>query len=388
MKYPQLSLTTFIVVQSITKCDAFNIAGSQRNPLSMQRQSKDVTFQSFAATLEETDTSSSTLQETDTPSSTLEKTDTPTSTLQELDMSLLSGMNGNPDNGNQKQQQKDSSKSKITVVSGNHVIAWDERLNEMVIKESDDGKELKLSDIVYEDVVEHTNDETFNEHDSSSNHSSFSSEMNNSNLLLKNLNGVKMTNSNDVIRTKPQEGTEGKETIRKDVKLSSSSAENTSSESKTSLTERIANSGVASAAAMATAAVNAAVSMKTLEAPSTQKSYIALDKSQTIIDEDGLPLRYDKDAIETYWKKEKGALNKRWGYFVSKTVPFLTRLTTLFIKDGKIDEQYIPELSRQARIDLQDLGPTFIKAGQMMSVRPDVLPQVSKITFHKRRSII
>jgi predicted unusual protein kinase regulating ubiquinone biosynthesis (AarF/ABC1/UbiB family) len=32
-------------------------------------------------------------------------------------------------------------------------------------------------------------------------------------------------------------------------------------------------------------------------------------------------------------------------------------------------------LSERARIDLQDLGPTFIKAGQMMSVRPDVLPQ-------------
>ena len=28
-------------------------------------------------------------------------------------------------------------------------------------------------------------------------------------------------------------------------------------------------------------------------------------------------------------------------------------------------------------MDLQDLGPTFIKAGQMMSVRPDVLPQAT-----------
>ena len=142
-----------------------------------------------------------------------------------------------------------------------------------------------------------------------------------------------------------------------------------------SFAERVANSGVASAAAMATAAVNAAVSMKTLTAPDVSKSYIALSDEVTI-DEDGLPLVYDKEAIETYWKKEKGALNKRWGVFVGKAVPFLTRLTTLFIKDGKIDEKYIPELSQQARIDLQDLGPTFIKAGQMMSVRPDVLPQV------------
>jgi aarF domain-containing kinase len=139
--------------------------------------------------------------------------------------------------------------------------------------------------------------------------------------------------------------------------------------------DQLTNSGVASAAAMATAAVNAAVSMRPLEAPRVdQKSFIALDKSQSEIDEEGLPLVYDKDLIEAYWTKERGALNQRWGYFVSKAVPFLTKLTTLFIRDGKIVDAEIPELSRRARIDLQDLGPTFIKAGQMMSVRPDVLP--------------
>ena len=46
----------------------------------------------------------------------------------------------------------------------------------------------------------------------------------------------------------------------------------------------------------------------------------------------------------------------------------------LFIRDGKIVDAEIPALSKRARLDLQDLGPTFIKAGQMMSVRPDVLP--------------
>lgn len=138
--------------------------------------------------------------------------------------------------------------------------------------------------------------------------------------------------------------------------------------------ERLTNSGVASAAAMATAAVNAAVSMKSLEAPDVTKSYIALDKTQQELDEEGLPLVYDKDVIEAYWSKERGALNKRWGYFVGKAVPFLTKLTTLFIRDGKISDEEIPALSKQARMDLQDLGPTFIKAGQMMSVRPDVLP--------------
>ena len=85
--------------------------------------------------------------------------------------------------------------------------------------------------------------------------------------------------------------------------------------------------------------------------------------------------------IELYWKKERGALNQRWNFFVGKAVPFLTRLTALFIKDGKIEDKYIGELSKQARIDIQELGPTFIKAGQMMSVRPDVLPPVSWVYF-------
>lgn len=138
---------------------------------------------------------------------------------------------------------------------------------------------------------------------------------------------------------------------------------------------RFANSGVMGAAAMATAAVNAAVAMKTLEAPDVTKSYIALDTNKAQVDGDGLPLQYDKQLIEAYWAKERGALNKRWGQFVGKAVPFFTKVVTLFIRDGEIKESEIPALSRQARLDLQDLGPTFIKAGQMMSVRPDVLPQ-------------
>ena len=187
--------------------------------------------------------------------------------------------------------------------------------------------------------------------------------------------GIRTIQMNDLAKT--TESPKGqKETNNVKEEIPNFQEEVTSgSDGTASFAERVANSGVASAAAMATAAVNAAVSMKTLSAPDVTKSYIALS-DQVTIDEDGLPLVYDKEAIETYWKKEKGALNKRWGVFVGKAVPFLTRLTTLFIKDGKIDEKYIPELSKQARIDLQDLGPTFIKAGQMMSVRPDVLPQV------------
>jgi predicted unusual protein kinase regulating ubiquinone biosynthesis (AarF/ABC1/UbiB family) len=150
-------------------------------------------------------------------------------------------------------------------------------------------------------------------------------------------------------------------------------------EKEISFRDRLANSGAASAAAMATAAVNAAVSMRTLEAPDIEKSYVSLDLSDEgrTLDEEGLPRVYDKDLIQKYWVKERGALNQRWGVFVGKAVPFLSKLVTLFIRDGKIVESEIPALSRQARLDIEELGATFIKAGQMMSIRPDVLPQAT-----------
>ena len=185
------------------------------------------------------------------------------------------------------------------------------------------------------------------------------------------INGVKMTSSKNNMKRKIQDEVED------DYELRVAEQNETNLGSKTSFTDKISSSGAVSAAAVATAAVNAAVSMKSLTAPSVDKSYISLDKTDKEIDEEGLPLVYDKDLIEQYWKKERGALNQRWSYFVGKAVPFLTRLVTLFISEGEINERHIPGLSRQARLDLQDLGPTFIKAGQMMSVRPDVLPQAT-----------
>eukprot|EP00804_Cyclotella_cryptica_P025632 CCRYP_002844-RA/>CCRYP_002844-RA protein AED:0.03 eAED:0.03 QI:448/1/1/1/1/1/4/272/975 len=183
------------------------------------------------------------------------------------------------------------------------------------------------------------------------------------------INGVKMTSSKQTLKRKIT--AEQDDNIPTIEPISNSG-------NKNNFADRLANSGAVSAAAMATAAVNAAVSMKTLTAPSTDKSYISLDSgSKPATDTDGLPLVYDKDLIEAYWKKERGALNQRWSYFVGKAVPFLTKLVALFISEGEINERHIPALSRQARMDLQDLGPTFIKAGQMMSVRPDVLPQAT-----------
>lgn len=192
------------------------------------------------------------------------------------------------------------------------------------------------------------------------------------------INGVKMTSSAATLkRTETTMEDDGGDALDALEEIPSVPLESIEPSGKNTLADRITNSGAVSAAAMATAAVNAAVSMKTLTAPSVDKSYISLDASANSIDEEGLPLVYDKDLIEKYWQKERGALNQRWGYFVGKAVPFLTRLVTLFISEGEINERHVPGLSRQARLDLQDLGATFIKLGQMMSVRPDVLPQAT-----------
>ena len=55
-------------------------------------------------------------------------------------------------------------------------------------------------------------------------------------------------------------------------------------------------------------------------------------------------------------------------------MPFLTKVTQVLITSGLGGLQARDgELARDARLIMERLGPTYIKAGQMMSVRPDVL---------------
>ena len=126
--------------------------------------------------------------------------------------------------------------------------------------------------------------------------------------------------------------------------------------------------------------------MRGVEAPDDMaKSYVAkgtaaadANGGPVAIDEDGLPLVYDKAAIQAFWANQGGALQKRWGEFIGLSVPFLTRVATLSITGGAEElSRNDRSLARDARIIIEKLGPTYIKAGQMMSVRPDVLPQAA-----------
>ena len=148
-----------------------------------------------------------------------------------------------------------------------------------------------------------------------------------------------------------------------------------------SVKESLTAAGTGAAIMAATAAVNSAISMRELRAPDVDnvKSFVwrdgAIDGRKGKVDEYGLPLVYDKDLIEQYWRGQNNALTSRWTEFLSVSVPFITRVLTIVIGQGAGElKAQSGSLARDARERMEKLGPTYIKLGQMMSVRPDVLP--------------
>ena len=123
--------------------------------------------------------------------------------------------------------------------------------------------------------------------------------------------------------------------------------------------------------------VSRSVSSKGIEAPEAQSSFVAMDSERAgLVDENGLPLVYDKAAIQKYWEGQGSALQQRWIEFLGESVPFLTKVAGLLISGGTDAlNSNAGELARDARVSIEKLGPTYVKMGQMMSVRPDVLPQ-------------
>lgn len=161
--------------------------------------------------------------------------------------------------------------------------------------------------------------------------------------------------------------------------------------------DQLSVASVASAAAVAAAAVNAAVGMRTLSAPDTEKSFVYRDGAAADrvgkVDEVGLPLVYDRELIQAYWKKQGSALSQRWAEFLGYAIPFLTRVVTILVSGGAEElKANGASLAKDVRIIFEKLvsrnkpsdgfllslnvlqGPTYVKLGQMMSVRPDVLP--------------
>lgn len=96
------------------------------------------------------------------------------------------------------------------------------------------------------------------------------------------------------------------------------------------------------------------------------------DFDPNALDEDGLPLVYNEQRIASYWGSRPGELAGRWAKFAGISAPWLTKMANAFLQ-GKLEERQA-QLAADAVNNLERLGPTFIKLGQIMSIRPDVLP--------------
>jgi len=93
------------------------------------------------------------------------------------------------------------------------------------------------------------------------------------------------------------------------------------------------------------------------------------------VDEEGLPLVYSVERIERFWNDKPQELAARWSFFLGISTPFITRCFYSLL-NGRLwqDEE---DLARDAVDNLTRLGPTFVKLGQVLSIRPDVLPPIT-----------
>ena len=152
---------------------------------------------------------------------------------------------------------------------------------------------------------------------------------------------------------------------RKQKLIFASSVDDKSPEVKSSFFEKIGSASIASAAVIAATSVNAAVGMKQLTAPDGDRTFVYKDGASEnrtgIVDSAGLPLIYDKTLIEAYWRKQSGALSKRWTEFLQLSVPFLTKVISLLVSGGIGDlKANSAPLARDARIIIEKLVCLFI----------------------------
>ncbi|KAI0558541.1 Protein kinase [Gracilaria domingensis] len=88
-------------------------------------------------------------------------------------------------------------------------------------------------------------------------------------------------------------------------------------------------------------------------------------------DDTGLPLEFDQEAIEKYWNKRGTALTKRLVEVTAIFTPWILRVAA--DAAGGTLNQNGAKRAAELRDVLTTLGPTFVKLGQALSVRPDII---------------
>ena len=93
-----------------------------------------------------------------------------------------------------------------------------------------------------------------------------------------------------------------------------------------------------------------------------------------------LPTAYDPAKLKKVWSQYPSIAIERVGTILSTIAPFLFKILwhnyILPVDSAEEKAQLQKDHAVEFRCLLQELGPCFIKFGQMLSIRPDVLPPV------------
>lgn len=102
-----------------------------------------------------------------------------------------------------------------------------------------------------------------------------------------------------------------------------------------------------------------------------------------------LPLHYDPAAFADHWDKHVCVQLARIAAIGAHVLPFLVRSAWLYygphadLRDAAESELLSASWGAELREMLVELGPTFIKFGQMLSIRPDLLPAAVLLELQK-----
>jgi aarF domain-containing kinase len=98
---------------------------------------------------------------------------------------------------------------------------------------------------------------------------------------------------------------------------------------------------------------------------------------------DELPFRYDPVALKTYFQKRPIATLQRSLQVSSAASGFLAKLALDKVQNRTGDPVIQTERASELRDLVTSLGPFFIKIGQALSIRPDILPPKSMAELQK-----
>jgi predicted unusual protein kinase regulating ubiquinone biosynthesis (AarF/ABC1/UbiB family) len=91
---------------------------------------------------------------------------------------------------------------------------------------------------------------------------------------------------------------------------------------------------------------------------------------------ESLGQNYDPALLEQMFSRRKLDLNKRAVEVAGKLGLFISSLAGDFVLGAHKVEKNQHKRAKQLTRTLSDLGPSFVKLGQALSLRPDLLPKV------------